>query len=261
VRITSTHNTAIRYVRSLERAAVRHVEGVFVAEGIRLIREAVASGQSATLALYDRDVLAGSGPGTELLRALPSWADRSYEVSAQVMARASQTATSSGVLAVIRRQSPAPFAACDSVFGVVLDRLNDPGNAGAIVRTADALGADYVATLPGSVDLFSPKVVRAGMGAHFRLPLYPQLSWEDIMREGRCTAVAASSRGDESIDGFEWPQSTVLVIGNEAHGLSKEVDVSVSRRVHIPMRGGVESLNASVAAAILMYAALGPGPR
>jgi len=259
VRITSTHNTAIQYVRSLERAAVRHVEGVFVAEGVRLVREAVASGQSATLALYDPDVLAGSGAGTELLRALPSWADRSYEVSAQAMARASQTATSSGVLAVIRRPSPAPFSPCGSVFGVVLDRLNDPGNAGAIVRTADALGADYVATLPGSVDLFSPKVVRAGMGAHFRLPLYPQLSWDDIMREGRCTAVAAASRGDESIDGFEWPQSTVLVIGNEAHGLSKEVDVSVSRRVHIPMRVGVESLNASVAAAILMYAALGPG--
>lgn len=259
MRITSTHNTAIQYVRSLERAAVRHVEGVFVAEGVRLVREAVATGQSAALALYDPDVLAGSGAGTELLRALPSWADRSYEVSAQAMARASQTETSSGVLAVIRRPSPEPFAPQDSVFGVVLDRLNDPGNAGAILRTADALGADYVATLPGSVDLFSPKVVRAGMGAHFRLPLYPQLSWDDIMREGRCIAVAAASRGDESLDGFKWPQSTALVIGNEAHGLSKEVDVSVSRRVHIPMRVGVESLNASVAAAILMYAALGPG--
>jgi TrmH family RNA methyltransferase len=136
----------------------------------------VASGQSATLALYDPDVLAGSGAGTELLRALPSWADRSYEVSAQAMARASQTATSSGVLAVIRRPSPAPFSPCGSVFGVVLDRLNDPGNAGAIVRTADALGADYVATLPGSVDLFSPKVVRAGMGpisACRSIPSYP----------------------------------------------------------------------------------------
>lgn len=259
MRITSTHNSAIKYVRSLERAAVRHVEGVFVAEGIRLVREAVASDQRATLALYDPAALAGSEAGSELLLSLSSWVDRRYEVSAEAMARASQTATSSGVLAVIRRPSPGPFAPGESAFGVVLDRLNDPGNTGAILRTADALGADYVATLPGTADLFSSKVVRAGMGAHFRLPLYPQLSWDDVMREGRCTAVAAAARGDESIYGFDWPRSTVLVIGNEAHGLSQEVDVSVSRRVHIPMRVGVESLNASVAAAILMYAALGPG--
>jgi RNA methyltransferase, TrmH family len=175
-----------------------------------------------------------------------------------VLAAVSQTETPPGVLAVLRGPEAAPLSTHGGdAFGLVLDRLGDPGNAGSILRTADAAGTGYVVATPDTVDLYAPKVVRAGMGAHFRLPLYQGVSWDELAVALPGTdLVATKPNAGDSVFNFRWPPRAALIVGSEAHGLSAPLD-RVAHWVHIPMRQGVESLNASVAASIAIYAALG----
>ena len=260
MRITSTRNPLIGYLRSLERAQVRREEGVYLVEGVRLVREALDSAQCASLVLYDPDSLSRTAAGSELLAAVPAWAERVVEADGRILAAAGQTETPAGIIAVLRTPEPPPFEETASgPFGVILDRLGDPGNAGTILRTADALAVDYVITTPGTVDLYSPKVVRAGMGAHFRLALYPHLSWPTIRPALSSVALVATvAREGISVFRFSWPERSALIIGSESHGLSDEAQAAADLRVHLPMRPGVESLNAAIAASVAMYLALGP---
>jgi TrmH family RNA methyltransferase len=260
VRLTSTRNPVVTYVRALHRAPVRCQERAYLAEGVRLVAEAQATSQDALIALYDPELLNRSTAGSLLLQRIPRWAERYYEVAEHVLAAAAQTESPAGVLAVLRVPEPPQLAThAEDHFGLVLDGIADPGNAGTILRTADAAGVGYIVSAPNTVDLYAPKVVRAGMGAHFRLPLYPHVAWDDICRAlPNANFVAAEAGTGESVFRYEWPGRSVLVIGSEAHGLSREATAAVSEHIHIPMRPGVESLNASVAASIAIYAALGP---
>lgn len=259
MRISSTRNPLVQYVRSLERGQVRRREGVYLAEGVRLISEAIQTGQAAPLVLYDPEQLSQSDSGSLLLADLPRWADRAVEVDRRALEAAAMTETPAGVVAVLRLPEPGDLSGHRGhAFGVVLDGLADPGNAGTLLRTADAAGVDFVAAVAGSVELFAPKVVRAGMGAHFRVPLYQGVQWDELRdRLSGSTVVAASAREGASVYRYEWPASALLVIGSEARGLSREGDAAVEQWVHVPMRHGVESLNAAVAGSILIYAALG----
>jgi len=240
---------------------VRRAEGVFLVEGVRLVEEALKTGQSATIALYDPELLQRSTAGSLLLERIPGWAERSYEVTSHVLKAAAQTEHPAGVVAVLRSPHQSPLEAHqDDRFGVILDGVADPGNAGTIIRTSAAAGVDYVISVGGGTDLFAPKVVRAGMGAHFRLPMYSHTSWSEIVLSlPRMTLIAADVRAEESIYSFSWPSRSALVIGAEAHGLSNQAQSAISGRVRIPMVGGVESLNAAAAASIVIYTALGPG--
>lgn len=257
MRLTSTHNPVIKYVRSLERAAVRREGGVYIAEGVRLLRAALSTAQPATLTLYDPETLQRSPEGALLLAELVTWAPESYEVDPHVLKAAAQTDHPSGALAVLKLPSLPPLEhQREARFGVILDTVSDPGNAGTIARTALAAGADYLVSTSNSVDLFGPKVVRAGMGAHFRLPLYASVTWDQLRLALADTAfVAASVRAEHSVYHFVWPKYCALVVGSEAHGLSVEAESTIKARVRIPMQPGVESLNASIAAGILIYAA------
>jgi RNA methyltransferase, TrmH family len=259
VRITSVRNPIIKYARSLDQASVRRTERVFVVEGVRLVSEAVESAQQATVALYDPELLVRTEAGSELLTRLPTWAERSYEVPLEVLRAAAQTETPAGILAVLRLLEPPPLHVQNAArFGILLDGLSDPGNAGTILRTASAFAVDWVASIEGSVDLFAPKVVRSGMGAHFRLPIYPRATWEGIRHDlPDFELIAADARSGEVVQDFDWPPHSGLVVGGEAHGLSESAERFAAHRVRIPLQPGVESLNASVATSILLYAALG----
>jgi RNA methyltransferase, TrmH family len=259
-RITSPQNPVVKRLRSLERGKVRREQGLYLAEGVRLVGEAVATGQDAEIVLVDPQALARSQASSALMAELPGWASTAYEADARVVAAAAQTETPAGIVAALRFPSLAPLPTHrQDRLGLILDRLADPGNAGTILRTAAAAGAGYVVTTPGTADLFAPKVVRAGMGAHFRLPLYDSVPWERIDEDLAGVAlIAAVIEGSASIFDFVWPQAAALVVGSEAHGLSPEASTRAAATVSIPMRSGVESLNASVAASIIMYCALGP---
>jgi TrmH family RNA methyltransferase len=248
-------------VRSLERATVRKSESAYLIEGIRLASEAIATNQPATHVLYDPSLLERTEDGSALLARLAAWAsDASYEVTEHVLEAVSNTETPAGIVAVLKRPpQPEIDALRNARFGVVLDRVADPGNAGTIIRTAAAVGAEYLAAAPGTADLYAPKTVRAGMGAHFRLRIFVS-DWSqlaDLLRHA--AVVTCDLDAGTSIYDAKWPSPMSLVVGSEAHGLSREAADIAQLSVRIPMAAGVESLNASVAAAIVMYQALGPG--
>jgi TrmH family RNA methyltransferase len=209
--------------------------------------------------LFDPDALRRSAAGATLLKRLPGWAEQTHEVDSRILSAVAQTETPAGIVAVLRLPHPPPLTThSGDRYGLILDGLSDPGNAGTILRTADAFGLGYAVTTPGSVDLFSPKVVRAGMGAHFRLPLYEHVSWPEISEAlpGVDLVVADAEEG-EPVQQIVWPERTGIVIGSEATGVSAEALAAAHMKVCIPIRPEVESLNAAVAAAILLYAGAG----
>lgn len=256
MRITSTANPVVRRVQSLESARGRREHGLFLAEGVRLVTEALQGGGPADTVLYDPDALSKTPSGSSLLAQIPRWADRSYEVDERVLRAASQTEHPGGVLAAV----PLPFLGDLRPqvrgIGVVLDGVADPGNAGTILRAADAFGASFVYTTGPSVDLFSPKVVRAGMGAHFRVALASHVAWDALLTALESLPLIGTAAGEgHALTAFEWPHSGALIIGSEARGLSDAARQAVTSYVHIPIRGEVESLNAAMAASIMLFCA------
>lgn len=251
--ITSTHNPRIQWVRKLqEQVRLRAGEGVFVVEGVRLVEEAVQAGWQPALVLYTPDL---SLRGQKILQRLPPSVVE--QVSLPVMKSASDTQTPQGLLAVLpQRALPVPD---DLDFILVLDAIRDPGNLGTILRTAAAAGVQGVILTPGSVDLFSPKVVRSAMGAHFRLPL-AVLEWVEIQRLLKPGGVhpglkifLSDVEGSLPYTQADFRTPSALIVGGEAEGAGVEAHRLTDARVHIPMTPGVESLNAAVAAAVLIF--------
>jgi RNA methyltransferase, TrmH family len=259
VRIASTRNSLVKYVRSLQRTSVRRSEGVYLAEGVRLVADALSARQYPTVILYDPSLLQRTEEGSSLYARIAECGDVAHEVDEHVVRAVADTETPAGVVAVFRRPEDVALSVVTSArFGVILDGVSDPGNVGTIMRTAAATGCEYLAAGPGTADLFGPKVVRAGMGAHFRLPTLEFGEWDAVAHAlSRTAVVGCSMSGEVSVFQVVWPERTAVVIGSEAHGLSAEARAMVGVTIRIPMRGGVESLNASVAAGVVLYEALG----
>jgi TrmH family RNA methyltransferase len=247
--ITSSQNPKIKWVRSLQAQSQRRKdEEVFVVEGVRLAEEALASGWGARLLLYT------DGLGERGMSVVEAFATRGTPielVSEGVMRHASETETPQGLLAVLELK-PLPFPpALD--FAFIPDGVRDPGNLGTMLRTAAAAGVGGVLLPPGAADPFAPKVLRAGMGTHFRLPLQ-ECSWEQIAALLAPLEVFLAAAGQ----GIAYTQADfrsplALIVGGEAEGAGPEARRLASHLVHIPMPGGGESLNAAVAAAVLLF--------
>jgi TrmH family RNA methyltransferase len=141
---------------------------------------------------------------------------------------------------------------------VVIDALQDPGNIGTLLRSSEAAGVGLVLCSRGSADVYSPKVVRAAMGAHFTLPVRADLTWEEIGAELALCPVVYAADAEASMPYYaaDWKQPAGLIIGSEAHGLSDEAVVWASHRIAIPMLGRTESLNAAVAGSVILFEAL-----
>lgn len=229
----------------------REESGLFVVEGVRLAEEALEAGCVADIVLHTPELdLRGQSVAA-------AWAAKGAPVecvSPSVMQSVSGERTPPGLLAAV--PIPAPFApAGGASFVLILDRIADPGNLGTILRTADAAGLDGVFLTPGTVDPFNDKVVRAGMGAHFHVPMC-QTDYGALQRQlAGFTVWVAEARDGVRYDEADWRGKCAIVIGSEADGPSPEVLALANRRVCIPMPGRAESLNAGVAAGILMFEA------
>lgn len=252
--IESTRNPKIQWVRLLNtRSRQRREEGAFVVEGVRLVEEAWLAGWEAQLVLHTGDL----DPRRKAI--LDGFAARRVPVemvTEQVMRAASDTQSPQGLLAVLEMRSlPLPDHP-DFIF--IPDGVGDPGNLGSMLRSAAAVGVDLVCLPPGTVDVFSPKVVRAGMGAHFRLPLMTG-SWQEIAAQlqhaGVQLFVAAAGQG-AAYNQADFRPPLALVIGGEASGAGEFARRLHHQPVHIPMTPGVESLNAAAAAAVLLFEVL-----
>ncbi|MBI3158966.1 MAG: RNA methyltransferase [Chloroflexi bacterium] len=252
--ITSPSNPRIKQVRALNaRARERREAGLFVIEGVRLCEEALAAKQRPEIVLHTEEL---DGRGRALLAAFTRAGAPLEAVSPDVMKAASDTQTPQGVLAVLPL-SPRPRPA-QLDFVLVADQVRDPGNLGTLLRSAAAAGVQAVWMHPGTADAYAPKVLRAGMGAHFRLSL-ETLGYEDIRsaakRHGLRLLLAAAGQG-EPCDRADLGAPLALVVGSEAEGSGAGLTAATDGFVHIPMPGGFESLNAAVAGSILMFEAV-----
>jgi TrmH family RNA methyltransferase len=247
--ITSLDNPRVKQVRSLlQERAERRRQGLFVIEGVRLVRDALEAGAAPSLVLYSGELVARAG-GRDLLGRIPP--DRLWEVAPAVLKALSETVTPQGVLATV--PVPAPAGPAGPVV-LVLDGLRDPGNLGAILRTAPAAGVRTILLTRGTVDPFNPKVVRAAMGGHFRTGLAWDLDGPALAEHlaGR-TIRLATPRGGAAPWEVDWRGDTALVIGGETE--PPGADLPPAERVTIPMEAGTESLNAAIAAAVLLFTA------
>lgn len=248
--ITSTQNERAKYIRSLARRRTRQREGRFVVEGTRLAGEMVGAGVRPALVLYT-ETWAATPEGQRLLPALIQVSEEAWLASDAVLAACADTQTPQGVLAVV------PFVQLEPRPGLILllDRLRDPGNLGTILRSAEAAGSGQVVLTPGTVDLYNPKVVRGAMGAHFCLPV-ASLDWPEIAGRVADRAVwLAAADGETAYDQVDWTQPLALIVGGEATGAGEEAANLATGRVCIPMAGRAESLNAAMAATVLLFEA------
>ena len=249
--ITSTSNPRIKRVRSLqsERRA-RASEGLFVIEGPRLLREALAAGVAPELVFYT-DEFTASQAGTALLEQVGG---ATAAVSEAVMKSASDTQSPQGVLAIV--PTPSLHLPHNLDFVLILDGVQNPGNLGAIMRSAEAAGVRGLLLAPNTVDPTNPKVIRSAAGAHFRLPIQSIPDWQAIRQTlSGLTIYLAAARGGAYYDRVDWRNPSALIIGGEAYGASNPAASLASSRVSIPMVGGAESLNVAVAAGILLFEA------
>lgn len=248
--ITSSQNPKLKLVRALMgRAKERREENAFVVEGVRLVEEAVNAGWKFQFALYSDGL---SERGSSLLNRLRANRIEVDEVSGDLLQKLSDTETPQGILAVLNfTQLPIPNYLN---FVLIPDQVRDPGNLGTLLRSAAATGVQAVILPPETTDAFAPKVLRAGMGAHFRVPIR-EMGWEEIEEVCRSAGlqVLVADMDGPSCWETDLRKPLALVIGGEAEGASDEAQRLANGKISIPMAGGVESLNAGVAGSVLMF--------
>ena len=237
--ITSRQNGLVKRLRALKDKKNRDTAGEYVVEGAKSVREAIACGGKVVLT-------AATESGAALIR------DLNLEpeiLSDDVFSSVSEEVSPQGVLAVLKKPSENLTELHEKC--VLLDGVSDPANIGAIIRSAAAFGFNTVLIADGA-DAYSNKAVRASMGGIFRVKVFSETR-EDLLRTIKVPFVVADMNG-ENLYVADIPQAFCLVIGNEAHGVSKELKAKATKTVSIPMQNGMESLNAAVSAGIVMYA-------
>lgn len=263
--ITSKENTVIRLTHAIvhtQRRAAK--EGLFIVEGLRLAEMAAASDWRIRHALVTEHAMTG-----ERVRVLiDTLVERSVPVALvteSLFSSVSQTDTPQGILLVMERRKTSlellhtGVQTAESPLYIALDRVQDPGNVGTILRTSDAVGASGVILLRGCADVYSSKVVRATMGSLFHVPFALEVTAEELIHfaehEGLAFLAAACNAGASTYFAADLRRSMLIVLGNEANGVSEEL-LRVAKHIYIPMRGAAESLNVATAATALLYEAL-----
>ena len=248
--ITSNHNPKIKLVRALlSRARDRREAGAFVVEGVRLVEEAVNSNWPMHFVLFDESL---SERGKSKVESLTSQGVDVEEVSTSVMKAMSETENPQGILAVLE-SIKLPITNNPS-FILIPDQIRDPGNLGTLLRSAAATGAQAVLVPPETTDAFAPKVLRSGMGAHFKLPIQ-SMSWDEISEVIKSAGlqVLIADMDGQSCWEIDLTKPVALVIGSEAEGASESARKLANQKISVPMSGEMESLNAGVAGSVLMF--------
>ena len=248
--ITSPGNPTIVLVRSLARRDRRVAERAFVVEGVRAVQDALETGAVPRLLLVrqgEHESWRELGPPAQVPARV---------VERRLFDRLSEVQTPQGILAVF----PFPWLTPDpddlAPLVLVLDRLRDPGNLGTLLRSAAGAGVNAVYLTPETVDPWNPKAVRAGMGAHFRIPLVPlDTARLDELRQRLPRRVLTSAAATCAYDATDWTGATALVIGGETEGISAQLAEWGTEEVGIPLAHGVESLNAAVAGSVILFEA------
>lgn len=252
--ITSKDNPVIKLYQKLSSSKKERLEyGLFVLEGLRIVEDAISEDSSLTHIIVTKSAYEKLGEGffqADLRGA------KLLVISNELGNRISSTGTTQGIFAICRIPVRRELTFRDGGRYIVLFGLQDPGNAGMVIRTADALGIDAV-ILSGSCDLYSPKVIRSTMGSVFRMRTLIENDTDrlfDILEKGGVmTSAAVIDKDAVPLTECDLSGKQAVFIGNEGSGLPPEVAGRCSRRVIIPMNGNINSLNAAMAAGILMW--------
>lgn len=256
--ITSRDNSLLRHARAV-RDGKDH-DSIYV-EGLRLCEEALRSGLRIEAVIYSAQ-LAEKDRAAGLIHELESVTDKVALVSEKLLASISYTKTPQGVVLLADRPAieSREFAARqrNSPFLIILHRVNNPVNVGAILRTAEAAGATGAITTEGTADPFSPRALRGAMGAAFRLPIWTGSSFAQATgwcRDHQTKTICADVHASMTYTEVDWTGPTAIVMGPESAGLTPAEIAHTDQAVTIPMKGSTESLNVAVAAGILLYEA------
>jgi RNA methyltransferase, TrmH family len=259
-RLDHATDEAIHAARLLKTPQGRRRQGRFLLEGVRLVEDALSQGVYPVATFLTPHLIESTARGHDLALLLNRLDAPVYELSERHLTLVADTETPAGVVVVADlplRVDALPEPNRPGLSVLLLDQIRDPGNIGGILRTAAAGGLSAVVSTEGSADLWAPKVVRAGAGAHFRLPLYP--GWP-LLEVAAWLAtwpqlVVADARARNSIYDIDWSIATILTLSNEARGASSWLDRLHISRTAIPMQSDTESLNVAAAAAVIVYEA------
>ena len=263
--LTNISSDRVRSVRALSLRAVREREGLFLAEGPQAVSEAVAHRPDAVQDLYFEAQASASKAGSRQAAVLDAARDSGLsirEVSHEVLVAMSDALVPQAMVAVCRPID----VQLDAVLGerprflVILTNVRDPGNAGTVIRGADAAGADAVLLSDSSVDIYNPKVVRSTVGSLFHLPIVtgvPIAVLLDRVRAAGLVLLAADGSGDTLLADIDLARSHAWVMGNEAWGLEPDVRAVCDAIVRVPIYGKAESLNLAMAATLCLYQSAG----
>jgi RNA methyltransferase, TrmH family len=249
--IISSQNPKLKLVRALlGRAKERREAAAFVVEGVRLVEEAVKANWQFQFVLFSNGL---SERGKELVNTLTTKQIKVEETSGDLLQNVSETETPQGILAVLKLDN-LPFPNSPN-FILIPDQIRDPGNLGTLLRTAAAAGAQAALLPPETTDAFAPKVLRAGMGAHFQVPIH-SMAWDEIHEHLKQLQIYLADMNGQSFWETDLRQPLALIIGSESDGASEEARKLTAQKISIPMPGNIESLNAGVAGSVLMFEVL-----
>lgn len=240
--ITSIKNQKVKYWQKLKTKKERNKTNSFLIEGLHLLEEAIKSNWTIIDIIIEEGI------------SMPEFCvDLAYEIVTKPVFKAiSQTENSQGIAAVVKKKQNMNYVGNELIL---LDAIQDPGNLGTIIRTADAAGFSAVLLGKGTVDLYNDKVIRATQGSIFHIPIIEVDLKETIaeLQENNYTVFAAAL--DDAVDyhSIRFPAKKALIVGNEGAGIGTELIKIANKVIKIPIYGKAESLNVSIAAAILMY--------
>jgi len=274
IKLTSSQNPVIKEIRVLKNKSGREEKGLFFIEGARFVEEAVSeavnAGNGSGIGLLKKaedikyivvsDSFLDDPDSGELMEACARNRLKVYNVTDSLFKSISDTQNPQGVLAVItvNRDSLAEAGQRSGIL-VILDNIRDPGNMGTIIRTADAAGCAGVIVTPGCVDLFNPKVLRSTMGSVFHIPVLHCENMKEAIafcRQWGYKLCASHLDGSVSLFDADLSGNVAFVIGSEADGIGEDAVLGADMLVRIPMTGRAESLNAAVAAGIMIFEAV-----
>lgn len=254
--ITSKDNETIKQLKKLKEKKYRDQENCYLIEGIKLIKEAIQENAKIKLIIICDDCKQENELETELKYEIAKY--ECISVSEKIFLSLTNVVNPQGILAVVEKENKNNEIDYNEDLYLILDDIQDPGNMGTILRTADSLNMKQIIVSKDCADVYNPKVVRSTMGAIFRINIVES---EDLvktikeMKKHKITVMATSLETEKTIYNVEY-EKTAIVIGNEANGVEKEILELADKKVKIPMPGKTESLNASVATAVILYEAM-----
>ncbi|RDY25600.1 RNA methyltransferase [Romboutsia weinsteinii] len=256
IMITSKDNERIKYTKSLLKNKNRTRESKFIIEGFRILTLAIECKAKLDYVFINEDFESKS-EHAKFLNELEGKKIQVYKTSNKIFNEMIDTENTQGILGVVKFTEKSLEANLDdnSRFVLILDRIQDPGNMGTIIRTADAAGVDAIIALKGSVDIYNPKVIRSTMGSIFDMNIISATQEEvlRILKLKNFDIVSSYLDTNNFYNNVEYNYKVALVIGNEANGVNDELISNSDVLVKIPIYGKAESLNAAISSAILMY--------